>query len=183
MKFNKRNQDVKPNNVSIRRGDTVIIIAGKDKGKKGKVIDVDPFANTCIVDGVNTIIKHTKARSAQQKSERVKKAGSIHISNVQVLCKCGKATRVSFKINEKGIKNRVCAKCGEILDKKFVKVKEKAKDDTTDETKDKDDEEKKDTVKKPLQRREVKSTADAKIKKPFVGGMPAAGSTHRKIGS
>ena len=182
MKFNKRNQDVKPNNVSIRRGDTVVVIAGKDKGKKGKVIAVDPIANTCIVDGVNIVIKHSKARSAQQKSARTKKAGSIHISNVQILCKCGKAVRVAYKINEKGVKNRVCAKCGEILDKKFVKVKEKAQDETAGEKDQAANEEEK-TIKKPLQRREIKSTADVKIKKPFAGGSPSAGSTHRKIGS
>jgi len=180
MKFNQKNQEQEVHNVSIRKGDMVVVIAGKDKGKKGKVIGVDPVANTCVVEGVNIVVKHAKARSAQQKASRTKVAGPIHISNVQILCKCGKATRVAHKLNEKGHKNRACAKCGEILDKKFVKTKEKAKDDTEDKKDDAED--KKDVVKKPLQRREVKSTADVKIKKPD-GGKPSAGSTHRKIGS
>jgi len=179
MKFNKRNQDIKPHNVSIRKGDTVIVIAGKDKGKKGKVLNVDPYANVCFIDGVNVVVKHQKARSAQQKSARTKKPGAIDISNVQILCKCGKAVRVAHKVNEKGVRARVCGKCGEILDKKFVKTKEKAKDDVED--KKGDEEEKKDVAKKPLQRREVKSTADVKIKKPD-GGKPIAGTTHRRIG-
>lgn len=180
MKFNQKNQEQEIHNVSIRKGDTVVIIAGKDKGKKGKVLGVDPVKNTCVVDGVNIVVKHTKARSAQQKASRTKISGAIHISNVQVLCKCGKATRVAYKVNEKGFKNRVCAKCGEILDKKFVKTKEKTKDEVEDKTN--ENAEKQDVTKKPLQRREIKHTADSKIKKPD-GGKPSAGSTHRKIGS
>ena len=176
MKFDKKNPIKVANNVSIRKGDTVVVLTGKDKGKKGKVIGVDPVANTCVVEGVNIVVKHQKARSAQQKSERTKKPAPIHISNVQILCKCGKATRVAHKINDKGIKTRVCAKCNEVLDKKFVKIKEKEKEDVAEK-----DEEKKDVVKKPLQRREVKSVADVKIKKPD-GGKPTAGTTHRRIG-
>jgi len=180
MKFDKKNPIKHANNVSIRKGDTVVVLAGKDKGKKGKVMTVDPIANTCVVEGVNIVIKHKKARSTQQKSERTKMAAPIHISNVQILCKCGKATRVAHKINEKGIKNRVCAKCSEVLDKKFVKTKEKAADDA--EAKKDGDEEKKE-VKKPLQRREVKSVADVKIKKPLsTSSKPSAGTTHRKMG-
>ena len=129
MKFDKKNPIKVASNVSIRKGDTVIILAGKDKGKKGKVLGVDPIALTCVVDGVNIVVKHQKARSAQQKSARTKKPAPIHISNVQILCKCGKPTRVAHKFSDKGIKNRVCSKCNEILDKKFVKTKEKSKDD------------------------------------------------------
>ena len=178
MKTNQRNQDRQAPNVSIRKGDTVIVIAGKDKGKKGKVIFVDPINNKCVVEGVNIVIKHKKARNAQQKSSREKQPGAIHISNVQILCKCGKATRVGHK-SIKGINHRVCVKCGEILDKKYVKQKEKSKEET--EVKEKEDE--KTETKKPLVRREVKHTADVKIKKPTNMGTPSAGSTHRKIGS
>ena len=162
--------------MSIRKGDTVIVIAGKDKGKKGKVIRVNPEDETIVVDGVNTIVKHKKARGAQQKSERQKKPGPIHISNVQILCKCGKATRVSHKI-EGGKKYRVCAKCGEVLDKKFVKVKEKAAE-VSEKPDDKDDKDKT-AAKTPLVRREVKHTAESKIKKPQnVTNVMG----HRKIG-
>ncbi|MCL2570055.1 MAG: 50S ribosomal protein L24 [Firmicutes bacterium] len=140
---------------NIKRGDSVVVIAGKNKGKKGKVISVNPDDNTCVVDGVNIVIKHKKARSAQQKSSRDKKAGNIDISNVMILCKCGKATRVSRK--EVGGKMvRYCKKCDEILDKKFVKTKEKVKEVEAKE------EEKAD--KKPLKRREVKATAESTVK-------------------
>ena len=148
-------------NVSIKRGDTVVVIAGKSKGKKGKVISVCAETNSCVVDGVNVVIKHKKARSAQQKSSRDKKAGNIDLSNVMVLCKCGKPTRVSNKIVG-GKKVRYCKKCDEVLDKKFKKVKEDKKDK---EVEVKEGEEKK-VDKKPLQRREIKSTADSKVKKP-----------------
>ena len=159
-------------NSSIRKGDHVVVIAGKDKGKKGKVTLVDGEYVT--VEGVNIVVKHKKARSAQQKSSRDKRAGAIHISNVQILCKCGKATRVSHKIVN-GKKNRVCAKCGEVLDKKFVKIKEKA---ATENEVDKKEEET--TVKKPLQRREVKHTAESTVKKPQ--NTTKAVTSHRRIG-
>ncbi len=169
-------------NVSIRKGDTVVVIAGKDKGKKGKVLFVDPADGSCVVDGVNMITKHKKARNAQQKSSRDRKPGKIDISNVQILCKCGKATRVAHK-EVGGVKHRVCAKCGEVLDRKFVKIKEKAKDDK-EATADGETAEKETAgVKKPLVRREVKSKADVQIKRPTNVGTPSAGSTHRKIGS
>jgi large subunit ribosomal protein L24 len=181
MKFNQRNNEKEKKNVSIRKGDTVVVIAGKDKGKKGKVLFVDADKNQCAVEGVNIVTKHKKARNAQQKSSRDKRPGAIDISNVQILCKCGKATRVAHKeIN--GKKHRVCAKCGEILDKKYVKVKEKAAEDTkaaegeTEKTAATE-------TKKPLVRREVKHVAESKVKRPAkINQAPNATSTHRKIG-
>ena len=149
--------------MGVRKGDKVVVIAGKDRGKEGKIIDVVKDGKAVVVDGVNIQIKHKKARSAQQKSAREKMAGPIDVSNVMVLCKCGKATRIAHKIDAKGNKTRVCTKCGETLDRKYVKAKEKAKEveQKTDDTK------KDDTVaKKPLVRREVKNTATSTIKKP-----------------
>ena len=160
----------------IKRGDTVVVISGKDKGRKGKVLLVHPEDGTVLVENVNMIIKHKKARSAQQKSSREKRAGAIAISNVMVLCKCGKATRVAYKfVNDKKV--RACKKCDEILDKKFVRAKEKVKEVEAEEKKD----DKTSVEKKPLQRREVKATADSKIKKaPDVKGTVAL---PRKMGS
>jgi len=165
-------------NLSIKRGDTVVVIAGKDKGKKGKVLRVNPEDMTCIVDGVNMIIKHKKARSAQQKSAREKRPGNIHISNVQILCKCGKATRVNHKfVGDKKV--RICKKCDEVLDKKFTKDKGKDKAKEVDPETDKKDEAAA-AVKKTLQRREVKSTVDSKVKKP--DAAKSSVSMPRKIG-
>ncbi|MCL2846289.1 MAG: 50S ribosomal protein L24 [Firmicutes bacterium] len=161
---------------NIRRGDSVVVIAGKDKGKKGKVMMVNPEDGTCIVEGVNIIIKHKKARSAQQKSSREKKAGPIHISNVQILCKCGKATRVGHKsVNGKNV--RVCVRCNEVLDKKFAKVKEKAKETEAEAT----DKEATAEKKQPLKRREVKHTAESKVKAPAASAKPTV-ALPRKTG-
>ena len=123
--------------VNVRVGDTVLVLAGNYKGKKGKIISVDPETNTC------------------------KMEGAINISNVQIICgKCGHATRVGHKI-ENDVKHRVCRKCGNILDKKFVKAK--AKDAEAQEAVAAKKEE---VAKKPLQRREVKHVAESTIKKP-----------------
>ena len=161
--------------MGIRRGDKVVVLSGNDKGKKGNVIEVVDDGAKVIVEGVNIVIKHKKARNAKQKSVREKKPGKIDVSNVQILCKCGKATRIAYKIDEKGRKHRVCAKCGEVLDKKFVKIKEKAKDAVEAEAKEEED-----VAKKPLQRREVKASAESRISKSQVSGGSSA--THRQIG-
>jgi len=163
-------------NRSVRKGDTVVVIAGKDKGKRGKVILVDAEGGKVMVEGVNMVIKHKKARSTKQKSKREKITAAMDISNVQILCKCGSVTRVGHKIDDKGNKSRVCTKCGEVLDKKFVKVKEKAKEG--EEVADKKEDDKVD--KKPLQRREVKHVAESKIKAPQNAAKDVTG--HRRIG-
>lgn len=112
--------------LNVKSGDNVLVITGKDAGKQGKVLVVYPKTNRVIVEGVNIISKHQKARKAQDKSEIVKKEGAIDVSNVMVVCPtCGKPTRVKHSVNEEGKKIRVC-KCGAALDKKFVKETKKA---------------------------------------------------------
>ena len=148
------------NKVNVRVGDTVLILAGNYKGKKGKIIEVNVEKITCKVEGVNIVTKHKKMRKQGEKSELKKMEGSIDVSNVQILCgKCGKATRIAHKI-EGDVKHRVCKKCGNILDKKFVKVK--AKDAEVKETAASEEK----VAKKPLQRREVKHVAESTVKKP-----------------
>lgn len=147
--------------INVRVGDTVLVLAGTYKGKKGKIIAVDTEKNTCKVEGVNIVTKHKKMRKQGEKSELKKMEGSIDISNVQIVCgKCGKATRVGHKI-EGDHKHRICKKCGNVLDKKFVKAK--TKDAETQEKVTADTEK---VAKKPLQRREVKHVAESTIKKP-----------------
>lgn len=106
-------------NYSIKKGDAVKVISGKDKGKSGQVLAVLKDEHRVIVEGVNIISKHTKPRSAQQKGGIVKREGSIDISNVMLVCaSCGKTTRVGHKTeNADGKENkvRVCVKCGAVI--------------------------------------------------------------------
>ncbi len=114
--------------MKVKKNDTVLVIAGKDKGKKGKVIRSIPTDNRVVVDGVNIQKKHRKARSAQETSAIVNVTGPIDASNVMVVCPaCGKPTRVGYKI-EGDKKIRVCKHegCGKSLDVK-AEVKESAK--------------------------------------------------------
>ena len=111
--------------MTIKKNDTVVVIAGKEKGKTGKVLAVSPDSNRVLVDGINVVSKHKKARSQQEQSGIIKKSAPIDASNVMVVCPtCGKATRVAHnEIN--GKKVRVCKKCTGSLDKEFVKVTKK----------------------------------------------------------
>ena len=105
---------------NVKTGDTVVVITGKDAGKVGKVLAVDTKKNRITVEGVNIISKHQKARKAQEKSQIVKKEGTIDISNVMVLCPvCGKPTRVKHSVVD-GKNVRVC-KCGASLEAKVEK--------------------------------------------------------------
>ena len=96
----------------VRKGDTVVVIAGKDKGKTGKVLTAIPSDNAVVVEGVNIISRHKKPRNAQDKGGIMKAEGKISASNVQIICPvCGKATRVANTIID-GKKTRTCKKCG-----------------------------------------------------------------------
>lgn len=166
----------KAKNVNVRVGDEVVVIAGDYKGKKGKVISVNPEKNTCVVKDVNIVVKHQKMRKQGEKSERKKMEAGIDISNVQIICsKCNHATRVGNKI-ENNVKHRVCKKCGNILDKKYVKPKTKAEAEKAADVK----EEK--VEKKPLQRREVKHVAESTIKKPSAAKVAPSTKLPRKMG-
>ncbi|MGN1061979.1 MAG: 50S ribosomal protein L24 [Candidatus Scatosoma sp.] len=106
--------------MNVKLNDNVLVIAGKDKGKQGKVIATSPKANTVTVEGVRIQKKHEKARKANETSKIVEVPGPIDVSNVMVVCPvCGKATKVKHEIAD-GKKVRVC-KCGATLDKAYVK--------------------------------------------------------------
>ena len=114
----------------VKKGDNVLVIAGKDKGKSGKVLTAIPADNAVIVSGINIVSKHKKPRSAQDKGGIIKKENKIDSSNVQIICpECGKATRVAHAVDEKGKKFRQCKKCKASLDK-AVSVKKEAKKET-----------------------------------------------------
>lgn len=104
------------NTVHVKTGDTVVILSGKDKGKKGKVLQVSPKENKVIVEGCNMVTKHVKPRKQGENGGIVKAEGAMYASKVQIVCsKCGKAVRVGHKILADGSKVRVCTKCGETL--------------------------------------------------------------------
>ena len=98
--------------MNIRRDDKVIVLSGKDKGKEGKVLSVDPKAGKVIVEGVSVASKHSKPRKQGEKGGIIKVETPIYACKVMVVCpKCGKATRVAHKL-ENGKNVRVCKKCG-----------------------------------------------------------------------
>jgi large subunit ribosomal protein L24 len=82
----------------LKKGDTVVVLAGKDKGKKGEISSVNPTANKAVVDGLNIAIRATK-QSATSQGGRVPKAMPIDLSNLSLLDKNGKATRVGFRMD------------------------------------------------------------------------------------
>lgn len=101
------------NKVHVKTGDTVIVINGKDRGAKGKVLQVAPAEGKVIVEGVNIVTKHVKPRTMEEQGGLVKAESALYAEKVQLVCpKCGKATRVGHVIDEKaGKKMRVCKKC------------------------------------------------------------------------
>ncbi|MFR5833878.1 MAG: 50S ribosomal protein L24 [Acutalibacteraceae bacterium] len=118
-------------NLNVRKGDNVMVIAGKDKGKAGKVLAVNPDSGRIYVEGVNIISKSKKPRNAQDKGGILKQEGAIDSSNVMHICDaCGAVVRVRHTKEEadgKAKSVRVCAKCGASLDEKKSSAKKAAK--------------------------------------------------------
>lgn len=99
------------NKVHVKSGDTVMVINGKDRGKKGKVMDVSPSEGKVIVDGVNIVTKHVKPRKRNEPGGLIKAESALYADKVQLVCpKCGRATRVGHVVNSKGKKVRQCKK-------------------------------------------------------------------------
>jgi len=98
----------------LRKGDKVVVLAGKDKGKEGTISSVDPKAGKAVVEGINMAIRHTR-QSQQSQGGRVPKAMPIQLSNLAMLDKNGKPTRVGFKV-EDGKKVRVAKTTGDVID-------------------------------------------------------------------
>jgi large subunit ribosomal protein L24 len=97
--------------MEIKSGDIVLIIAGKDKDKSGKVTEVYPGDNRVVVEGLNIMKKHVRPKKEGEKGQRVEVPRPIDVSNVKIICpKCKKATRIGHRLIEKN-KVRVCKKC------------------------------------------------------------------------
>ena len=103
----------------IRKNDNVVVITGKDRGKRGRVLKVVADTNRLVVEGVNVIKRHTKPNPQRSiKGGVVEREAALHASNVQIVCpECGKPTRVGKKILGDGRKVRVCRKCEGVVDK------------------------------------------------------------------
>ncbi|WP_431283980.1 50S ribosomal protein L24 [Humitalea sp. 24SJ18S-53] len=101
----------------IRKGDTVHVLAGRDKGKRGEVLSISPTESRAFVQGVNMVKRHTKPQGMGKPGGIIEKEGPIHLSNLALLDpKGGKPTRVGFKVLEDGKKVRVAKASGEVID-------------------------------------------------------------------
>ena len=100
--------------MKLKKGDTVVVIAGKDKGRQGEVAQVFPKDNKVIVSGVNTATKHQKARRANDQGGRIDRDMPVDVSNVMLVHK-GRPTRVGYRLNSDGTKVRVAKRSGEVI--------------------------------------------------------------------
>ena len=102
----------------IRRNDNVMVVAGRDRGKSGRVLRIIPDTNRLVVEGVNFVKRHTKPNPGKNiKGGIVEREASLHVSNGQLICPgCGAATRIGRRLGE-GRKVRVCRKCEGVVDK------------------------------------------------------------------
>ena len=103
--------------MKIRKNDTVLVIAGKDKGKKGKVRFAYPKKEVIIVEGINFIKKHSRAQGQVKQAGIIDLEAPIRVSNVMLFCqKCNRPTRIGFTFLEDGRKVRICRSCKEVID-------------------------------------------------------------------
>ncbi len=103
--------------MKIKKSDKVKIIAGKDRGKEGKVLEVFPEKKKIVVEGLNLAVKHMRPRRQGEKGQRIQFPMPLNSSNVMLICnKCGKLTRVGYKILENKKKVRMCKKCKEVIE-------------------------------------------------------------------
>ena len=101
--------------MNIKKNDTVVVLSGKDKGKKGKVLEAMPAAGKVVIEGVNVATCHVKPKKQGDEGGIVKREIPMYVSKVMLVCpKCGKPTRHAVKV-ENGTKSRVCKKCGQTI--------------------------------------------------------------------
>ena len=103
--------------MKVKKGDTVIITVGKDRGRKGKVEKVHSKKNKVLVEGINVYKKHVKAQSKEKPGGIVELFRPLSVANMALICpKCKKKTRAGYLFDKKGEKHRVCKKCQEFID-------------------------------------------------------------------
>ena len=103
--------------MKIRKNDNILVITGKDRGKTGKVRFAYPKKERVMVEGINFVKKHSRAKGAARQAGIIQLEVPINVSNVMLLCnKCNHPTRVGFRFLEDGRKVRVCRRCSEVID-------------------------------------------------------------------
>ncbi len=103
--------------MKIRKNDTVMVIAGRDKGKKGKVRLSYPKDERLLVDGINFVKRHARATGRVRQAGIIEREAPIHVSNLMLVCnKCNRPTRIGFRFLEDGKKVRFCKSCHEVID-------------------------------------------------------------------
>ena len=101
------------NHIHVKKGDTIVVLSGKDKGKQGKVLEVSPTEQKVIVEGINMVTKHVKPRKMGEPGGIVKAEGPMYACKVMLVCpECKKPTRLAHKILADGTKKRVCKNSG-----------------------------------------------------------------------
>ncbi len=106
------------NKMNLKKGDTVLVTSGEDKGKKGKIVGIFPKKLEAIVEGVNFLKKHVKPTEKVPQGGIVDQEGTIHVSNLKLICnKCNQPITVKREKIKEGKRVRVCKNCGEIIDK------------------------------------------------------------------
>ena len=105
------------NKLHVKKDDNIIVISGKDKGKKGRIIAAYPRENRVLVEGVNMVKRHTRPNPTNQQGGIIEREAPIHVSNVMHIDpKSGKATRIGYKVLENGTKVRIAKRSGEMID-------------------------------------------------------------------
>ena len=106
-----------PTKFHIKKNDQVMVIAGKEKGKTGKILDVLPKQGYVLIEKVNFVKRHTRPGGQNRQGGILEKEAPVHVSNVMIVCnKCNSPVRVGRKILEDGKRARHCKKCGELID-------------------------------------------------------------------
>jgi large subunit ribosomal protein L24 len=106
--------EIEKHRTRLKKNDVVFALSGRDKGKKGKVLQIVGEKNRAIVEGLNFVRRHAKPTQANPQGGVIQKEASMHLSNLALFCaKCDKPVRIGFRVLEGGEKQRVCKKCGE----------------------------------------------------------------------
>ena len=101
----------------IKKNDTVLVISGRERGKRGKVSRVTPENNRAVIEGINIVKRHSRPRGLGQPGGIIEKEAPLHLSNLMLVCtKCDRPVRVGFTRLEDGSKVRVCRKCSEVIE-------------------------------------------------------------------